>query len=93
MEYSNFKYIIKSPLYIRKKHLCPKCNVQVNVINNSKIVWTDSEEAEQMKLNVSMIGGVYQNGKVKVIWKEFECPNCKQRISVEKMKEIERYPL
>lgn len=93
MKYKNFKYIIKAPIYVRKKHYCPDCNILVTVVKTSRIVHTGSEEAARMGLDFSMIGGVYQNGKVNVMWKEFECPQCKQRISVERMKEIKGYPI
>lgn len=93
MKYKNFQYIVKAPIYIRKKHYCPDCNVLVTVVKTSRIVHAGSEEAARMGLDFSMIGGVYQNGKVNVMWKEFECPQCKQRISVERMKEIEGYPI
>ena len=93
MKYKNFQYIVKAPIYIRKKHYCPDCNVLVTVVKTSRIVHTGSEEAARMGLDFSMVGGVYQNGKVNVMWKEFECPQCKQRIPVERMKEIEGYPI
>ena len=93
MKYKNIQYIVKAPIYIRKKHYCPDCNVLVTVVKTSRIVHAGSEEAARMGLDFSMIGGVYQNGKVNVMWKEFECPQCKQRISVERMKEIEGYPI
>lgn len=91
MDNSNFKLIVKSPFYVNfKKHYCPQCKTLLRVVRASKTVWTDTPETEGMSF--SMIGGVYQSGKVKLIWKEFECPQCCQRITVEKMKEIEGYP-
>lgn len=93
MKCKNFQYIIKAPLYIRKKHYCPDCGVQVAVVKTSQIVYAGSQEAKQMGLTFHMVGGVYQSGKVNVMWKEFECPQCKQRISVEQMKKIEGIPI
>jgi len=89
----NVQWIIKSPLYLHlKKHYCPKCFNLLNVVKTSKIVTGGSAEAKRMGLDYSMVGGVYQSDKIKVVWKEFECSHCNLRITVEEMKKLEGYP-
>lgn len=88
---SNFQFIIKSPIYLYiKKHCCPHCGQRLKVAKVSRIIHPGSYEAKQLKMDFSMAGGVYQNGNVKVIWHEFECPKCNCRITVDQMKEIEK---
>lgn len=94
MKSNNWQFIIKAPIYINfKKHVCPNCNTLVNAVKTSKTVWLGSDEAKKLRISGSMIGGGFQRGQVKVIWQEFECPQCNQRISVERMKEFEGIPL
>lgn len=56
---------------------------------SSRVIYPGSEEAKQLNLIFSMVGGVYQSGAVKTICNEFECPRCNCRITVDEMKEIE----
>ncbi len=86
----NIQWIIKSPIYVNfKKHYCPYCQSLLKVEKVSTVLSAGSDEAQKLGLDFSMVGGVYQSGKVKVIWKEFKCIQCNQRITIEKMKEIE----
>lgn len=86
----NHQWIVKAPFYVNcKKHYCPTCHVLLRVVKESKVVSAGSSEAAKLGLSYSMVGGVYQSGEINVIWKEFECPKCKQRITIDKMKEIE----
>lgn len=89
----NAQWIIKSPIFVNlKKHYCPECQNLLKVVKVSKVLSAGSDEAKTIGLDFSMVGGVYQCGKVKVIWKEFQCLQCNRRISIDRMKEIEGYP-
>lgn len=93
MDCKNHTWKIKAPIFVNfKKHYCPRCKMLLKVVKAAKIVRLGSHEAEVMKLDGAMIGGVYQSGNVKVHWKEFECPRCGCRFSVEEMKKLEGYP-
>lgn len=61
------------------------------MVKVSKIVWIGSHEAEVLGVDGGSAMGVKQSGKVKVHWKEFECPQCGRHISVEEMKKREGY--
>lgn len=88
----NYQWIIKSPIYLYlRKHHCPNCEHLVKVVKKSTLVSAGSAEARQLGLDYSMVGGVYQSGEITVIWKEFECPHCNSRITVEEMKAIESH--
>lgn len=90
MEAANTQWVIKSPFYVNfKKHFCPDCNVLLHTVKMSRIVHPGSPEAEKFDLHIT--GGPHFIGKVKVVWTEFECPQCAQRISIERMKKIESY--
>ena len=89
---NNYQWIIKSPFYVNiKKHHCPECSSLLKVVKVSRTVSAGSNQARMLDLDYSMVGGVFQSDKVTVIWKEFECPQCSCRITVDKMKEIEGY--
>ncbi|MBO5016360.1 MAG: hypothetical protein J6C92_11170 [Bacteroidaceae bacterium] len=89
---NNWQWIVKAPIYVNlKKHYCPGCCDLLKVVKVSKVVFAGSPESKKLGLDFNMVGGVYQNGKVKVIWKEFACSRCNRRITVEEMKEIEGY--
>ncbi len=87
--------------YISKKHSCPICNTALSVIKVSKVVNGNSGEAK--KIPPIIPGTVIGNrgtkfrkytavGNIKWNWKEFECPNCRRRFTVEQMKKIEASP-
>ena len=86
----NFQFLIRSPIYLYlKKHYCPQCSHLLKVIISSRVIYPGLEESEQQNLDFSMVGGAYQSGAVKIMYNEFECPQCNCRITVDKMKEIE----
>lgn len=88
----NFQFIIRSPIYIfLKKHYCPQCSRLLKVIMSSREIIPGSEEADKLNLKFSMVGGMYQSGAVKIICNEFECPQCNTRITIDRMKEIEKH--
>lgn len=94
------RYVRQDVIYISKKHYCPICNTLLNVVKVSKVINSNSEEAKDLPpiLPKTVIGrGVkFRNytavGNIKWIWKQFECPNCKHRFTVDQMKQIESSP-
>lgn len=87
--------------YISKQHSCPVCNTPLNVIKLSKVINSGSKEAKNLPpiLPPTVIGSRKVKfrsysavGNIKCIWREFECPNCCHRFSVEHMKQIEASP-
>jgi len=94
MDCKNHTWKIKAPIYVNfRKHYCPDCSTLLKVVKAAKIVRLGSHEAEVLDVYGTMIGGVFQSGNVKVHWKEFECPHCGRRLSVEEMKKREGYPV
>lgn len=91
------RYVRQDVSYISKKHYCPICNTLLAVVKVSKVINSNSEEAKDLPpiLPKTVIGrGVkFRNynavGNIKWIWKQFECPNCKHRFTVDQMKQIE----
>ena len=95
------RYVRQDISYISKKHSCPICNTFLNTIEVSKIINSNSEEAKKITpiipgTVIGTRGLKFRNytaiGNIKWIWKEFECPNCCHRFTVEQMKQIEASP-
>ena len=94
------RYVRQDISYISKKHYCPICNTLLDVVKVSKVINSNLEEAKELPpiLPKTVIGrGVkFRNynavGNIKWIWKQFECSNCKQRFTVDQMKQIESSP-
>ena len=74
-------------LYFRKDHFCPNCGTKLEKSTVSKIVNSNSPEANDF--DFSMASGTYAMGDIRFTWDEFECPNCKKHLTVNEMKEIE----
>lgn len=70
-----------------KKHYCPVCAAELTCIKTSKTVNSKSPEAGNYDF---ALGDSFLSGDVKFIWKEFYCPKCEKRISVDEMKRIEK---
>ena len=91
------RYVRQDVTYISKKHTCPICEAQLNVVKVSKIINSKSEEAHNLPPIVpqTVIGhGVKFRkynavGNIKWVWKQFECSNCQHRFTVEQLKQIE----
>ncbi len=82
------KYFNNDVFYTKlKKHYCPQCGEQVSCVKVSKIVNSKSSEAKNFDFAV---GDSFMSGDIKFIWKEFYCSNCKIKISVDEMKQIEK---
>ena len=78
-------------LYFKKDHFCPECGTKLEKVSVSKVVNSRSPEAKDF--DFSMGNGIYAVGDVQFTWNEFECPNCKKRLTVNEMKELEGIPL
>ena len=82
------KYFNNAIIYtIFKKHYCPTCGTRLTRIRTSKIVNSRSPEAKNYDFS---LGDSFMIGDVEFIWKEFYCPICKRRISIEEMRRIEK---
>jgi transcription initiation factor IIE alpha subunit len=81
-----WKYFNKDVLYMRKKHDCPKCKTQLEAVKVSRVVHSESPEAQEFDFS---LGDDQLVGNVKFTWKEFECPECGLHLTVEEMKRAE----
>jgi ssDNA-binding Zn-finger/Zn-ribbon topoisomerase 1 len=84
------KRIWNSPFYARcKKHICPMCGTELILVQDSKIVNSNSDES--VNFDFSTGGDTYMIGNVKFIWDAFHCPACGYHKSVkEQFKEDRR---
>lgn len=88
MKYQHVRRIFRDPFYVNcKKHYCIDCNEQLIKLKISKIVNSNSLEAEDFDFYT---GDSYMLGNVKFIWTEFQCPKCKRQFKIEEMKQIEK---
>ena len=72
-----------NPLFLYKKHFCPKCGSKLHVIKIEKIV--DSASPEAKKYDFSF-GNGFMVGEVKFIRTAFLCKKCKKKYSVDAVK-------
>lgn len=78
----------KYPFFVHlKKHYCPRCSANLEIITISKKVNSNSLEARHFNFYA---GDVCLYGDVLFIWEEFRCPKCGKHISVEEMRRIEK---
>ena len=64
-------------IYMRlKKHNCPTCGKQLKVIKMTKVVKAKTKEAANFNFNAC---DVSLGEKVKFIWYEFKCKDCKKQ--------------
>lgn len=96
------RYVRQDISYLSKKHSCPVCGTQMNVVKRSKVINSGSDEAQNIppivpKTVIGSRGVKFRKytaaGNIKWIWKEFECPTCNRHFTVEKMKTIESTPI
>lgn len=92
MKYNNIQWIVRAPFYVRKTHFCPECGTQVLTVKRDKIVRSGSEEAKRLGASHGNFHSVSGECNVKVIWKEFECPQCRKYITIDEMKHHEGIP-
>ena len=72
--------------YFRKDHFCPSCGNQISKVSVSKVVNSNSPEAENYDFRVGRMRVV---GDVQFTWDEFECQSCKKHFSVDEVKKSE----
>lgn len=88
MKYQHIRHIYKNPFFVNfKKHYCPVCDKALNKIKVSKIVNSNSPEAEKFDFHTL---DSYMIGNVKFIWTEFKCDACEKNYTIEEMKQIEK---
>ncbi len=82
------KYVNNAIIYtIFKKHYCPACGTKLGRVKTSKTVNSNSPEAKNYDFT---LGDSFMAGDVEFVWKEFYCPTCKNRISIDEMRRIEK---
>ena len=83
------KYIYDAnPFYVHwKKHFCPRCEKKLELRYVSKIVNSNSEEAQNYDFSV---GDTFFVGDVEFRTRYFHCSNCQSDISFQEMKKHER---
>lgn len=95
------RYVRQDVSYISKKHSCPTCGTPLDVIKVSKVIDSNSEEAKELPpiipgTVISTRGIKFRKytavGNIKWYRKEFKCPNCCRRFTVEQLKQIEAAP-
>lgn len=81
------KYLYNgNPLYLNKKHICPKCGNKVELRYDSKTVNSKSPEAKDYDFS---LGDTFLTGDVEFRTGYFHCPKCLLSISLREMKEYE----
>ena len=87
MKIHGVKRIWAPPFYLRfKKHFCPICNEPLIPIKISKIVNSESKEAQEYDFSSS---DGYMLGNIKFIWNEFKCKSCNRNFSISEIKYAE----
>lgn len=70
------------PLFMKwGKHYCPVCNEVLKKIKVSKVVNSESEEANNFDFS-SVGGDGYMVGNVEFTWMEFCCSKCEKNYSM-----------
>ncbi len=95
------RYIRQDVGYLSKKHDCPICHGSLRVVKCSEVTNSNSEEAKRLppiipKTVIGSRGVKFRSynavGNIQWIWKEFECPSCHRRFTVEQMKQLDGAP-
>ena len=72
------------PLFLHcKKHFCPKCGTQLDLIKCSRVVNSFSSEAK----NFNFLDGTM--GNIEFNWDEFICPNCGVQMPINTIRQME----
>ena len=88
MKYRHIQRIYKNPFYVNfKKHYCPDCGKKLAKTKVSRIVNSNSPEADDFDFHAQ---DTYMIGNVKFIWTEFQCSACKKNFTIDEMKQIEK---
>ena len=93
MKIKGWSFQCESPFFVYfKKHYCPYCGQQLTRKKVSKIIHSDSEEAQHYDFEVA---DITVKGNMKFTHIEFFCPVCQKQYTVKKIKEndvlIERW--
>ena len=82
------KYMNDDVTYtVFKKHRCPVCGAELSRVKTSRVVNAGSPDAKDYDAS---LGDSFLTGDVEYIWKEFFCPVCEKRYTVDEMKQIEK---
>ena len=81
------KVVYQDVMYLRKNHFCPTCEGKVDIVDVSRIVDSNSAEAENFDFSLSR--KTQMVGEIEFHWKEFECKECAKRYTIDEMKKIE----
>ena len=84
-----YKRVYNDIFYFREDHFCPDCKTKLEKVTVSKVVNSASPEAKDFDFR--MARGTYAVGDIKFTWDEFECPNCKKRLTYDEMRKIEGF--
>ena len=88
MRHHHVQKILRYPFYVNcKKHCCINCGEILRKIKTSKIVNSNSPEAENFDFHTV---DSYMIGNVRFIHTEFQCPKCKRKFTIDEIKEIEK---
>ena len=69
-----------NPLFVYRKHFCPKCGSRLRVIKIEKIVDSASKEAQNYDFSS---GNGFMVGNIKFVRTAFLCKKCKKKYSVD----------
>ena len=88
MKYNHIQWIVNRPLYVYlKKHYCPLCGKSLKVVHTSKIVHSNSQDAD--KFDFHSVDN-FMVGNVKFVWTEFQCPICTETFAIDTIRSIEK---
>jgi rRNA maturation endonuclease Nob1 len=73
-----------NPLFVYRKHFCPKCGAKLRVTKNARVVDSASSEAKNYDFSS---GDGFMVGKIKFIRTEFRCGACKRTYSVDEVRQ------
>lgn len=88
MKILGVKRIWSRPFWVRfRKHYCPNCKTLLKTTKVSKVVNSNSGEAEDYDFSS---GDIYMTGNIKFIWTAFLCSVCGKTFSSEEIRENEK---
>jgi len=84
----NYKRTITSPVFCYlKKHRCPRCGGELEIVTKSKVVHPKSPEAKDFDFSH---GDTYFFGAAEFAWDEFLCAKCKLQATVCEIQYVEQ---
>ncbi len=90
MKAHHVKRIWSRPLFMKwRKYFCPICGEELKKVRISKIVNSQSKEANDYDFS-SAGGEEYIIGNVKFIWTELLCENCNKSYSINDVYQAEK---